>query len=243
MLTDLPGYGPLENTPPRERKAWSALTLSYLKRATRLRCVFVLVEAPLGITTDDHSFMDSLDRLKRPFHVIMTKADLVPPLELARANALVRDEVASRHAAYAGGDVPMCSARTGAGVVELWDRLVEGIQLEGAGVDIGQMAQMQEEEEMQRQVQRAPRDTIRQLEVRRGGGAAGVRRPPAAGAVRGEGPRARYKRMRGGSRLSQRVQVGEMGRERVSAALSAGKMGRGLETGWGESAAPAGWSR
>ena len=158
VLTDLPGYGPLEDTPLKQRRAWSALTLSYLKRASRLRCVFVLIEAPLGITEDDHTFMATLDRLERPFHVILTKADLLSPLDLARTNALVHAEVSQHHPAYAGGDVPMCSSRTGAGIVDLWRRLVEGIQLESAGVDIRAIANELEREQStaQRERERRP---------------------------------------------------------------------------------------
>ena len=48
LLADLPGYGPLPNTPPKERTAWARLTRHYLKRARRLRSVFVLIESSLG---------------------------------------------------------------------------------------------------------------------------------------------------------------------------------------------------
>lgn len=109
------------------------------------------------MTADDHAFMDALDELQRPFHVIMTKArgepphpppsslhspppshgqaDLLPPAELAASNVLVRAD-ASRHESYAGGDVPMCSSRSGAGVQELWGRLKLGVELTAAGVDL-----------------------------------------------------------------------------------------------------------
>lgn len=102
------------------------------------------------------------------------------------------------------------------------------------------MVQLQEEGELQRQVPR--RHTVPPSEAaERRGGAAGARRPPAAAvaAVRGEGLRARYKRMRGDRRPSRRVQLRVVGDEPGAAALRAGKTAGRPDIGAGDlSAAP-----
>jgi GTP-binding protein EngB required for normal cell division len=87
----------------------------------------VLLESDLGITASDHEFLAQLERLGRPFHAVLTKADLLPPMQLAQSCTLVRAELERRYPNYGGGDVPMVSAKNGTGVTELWARLAGGI--------------------------------------------------------------------------------------------------------------------
>lgn len=67
-------------------------------------CVFVLIDASLGVTEDDERFMSLVDTTEREFHCVMTKADLLSPLQLAQSSVLVT-EAASKHPSYAGGAV------------------------------------------------------------------------------------------------------------------------------------------
>ena len=71
--------------------------------------------------------MDQLDKRKTPFQVIMTKTDQLEPLPLARSNALIMEEVSRRHPLFDGEDIPMCSSRDGTGIVELYQRMREGV--------------------------------------------------------------------------------------------------------------------
>ena len=57
---------------------------------------------------------------------MLTKADLLAPLQLAQSCTLVRAELERRYSHYGGGAVPMCSAKNGTGVTELWARLAGG---------------------------------------------------------------------------------------------------------------------
>ena len=91
----------------------------------------MLIESGLGLTASDHEFLQQLERLGRPFHAVLTKADLLAPLQLAQSCTLVRAELERRYSNYGGGDVPMCSAKNGTGVTELWARLAGGVEPQG----------------------------------------------------------------------------------------------------------------
>ena len=134
-LADLPGYGPVETVPERESQTWKKLSKRYLREREQLACVFVLVESAIGISEYDFEFMSQLDRLNRPFQVIMTKADALTPRELAVSNELIFDAVKQNHPTFQGYDIPMCSSRHGTGVVELWERLRAGMRLASSKCD------------------------------------------------------------------------------------------------------------
>lgn len=98
----------------------------YLKTREQLRCVFVLVESTLGLTPSDREFLETLRRLETPFEMVMTKADLLPPMQLAQSATLVRREL-DDYPNWEGSDVPMVAAKNGTGVTELWARMAAGI--------------------------------------------------------------------------------------------------------------------
>ena len=85
------------------------------------------------------------------YHPVLTKADLLPPRELAISYEVCASDArkgsargatlshapgraARAHAtrsgrpSYAGGDMPMTSARTATGVAELWERMRLGVR-------------------------------------------------------------------------------------------------------------------
>ena len=135
-LVDFPGYGPsglaptdrtLHDSERRARVEWGRTVKRYLREREQLRCVFVLLQSDIGLTASDHEFLQQLQRLGRPFHAVLTKADLLPPFELAQSCTLVRAELERTYPNYGGGDVPMCSAKNATGVTELWARLAGGI--------------------------------------------------------------------------------------------------------------------
>jgi GTP-binding protein len=125
-LVDLPGYGPSVGRSKAMRLQWARATKRYLHGRQQLACAFVLVDASLGLTDDDEAFLDTLDALSVRYHAVLTKADLLRPRELAQSYELVRRRV-SRRAGFAGGDLPMTSARNAAGVEELWERMRLGV--------------------------------------------------------------------------------------------------------------------
>ena len=128
-LVDIPGYGPAPHSSGKQQLRWSRTIRSYLKTREQLACAFVLIDASLGVTRDDERFLDMLDHVGVEYHGVLTKADLLTPSDLAVAYALAEEKVASRPG-YAGGDLPMVSAKHAAGVSELWERMRLGVEHE-----------------------------------------------------------------------------------------------------------------
>lgn len=64
--------------------------------------IFLIIDSSLGVTEDDEEFMSLIDTTDRKFHCLMSKADLLSPLQLAQSNFLI-SEAASNHPSYAGG--------------------------------------------------------------------------------------------------------------------------------------------
>ena len=124
-LVDLPGYGPAAAS-AATRTRWAKATRRYLKHRQQLACAFVLIDASLGVTEDDERFLDALERARVKYHGVLTKADLLPPRELAQSYELVRRRVCTRPG-YAGGDMPICSSRNAAGIAALWHRMRLGV--------------------------------------------------------------------------------------------------------------------
>uniref|UniRef100_A0A7S4F9G5 EngB-type G domain-containing protein n=1 Tax=Chrysotila carterae TaxID=13221 RepID=A0A7S4F9G5_CHRCT len=127
VLVDLPGYGPVHSSvSAKDQLVWKRLINRYLKERERLISVFVLIESAAGVTDDDHAFMDKLDQLQRPFFVVITKADVLTPLQLAQSYTAIWHDVTTRHPAFVQVEMPMCSSRNGTGIIDLYKRLHKG---------------------------------------------------------------------------------------------------------------------
>ena len=139
-LLDIPGYGPA-HAPQAQRTAWAKAMQGYLKGRDQLTCVFVLIDLSRGVLPEDRRFMASLDTRGRPFHVVLTKADCLTPLQLAQSYTLIsRDLDAAGYTQMAKGDLPMTSSKHHQGITELWARLAMGV------VDIHEQREEQEAE-------------------------------------------------------------------------------------------------
>ena len=126
-LLDIPGYGPA-HAPQAQRTAWAKAMQGYLKGRDQLTCVFVLIDLSRGVLPEDRRFMASLDARGRPFHVVLTKADCLTPLQLAQSYTLISRELdAAGYTQMAKGDLPMTSSQHHQGITELWARLAMGV--------------------------------------------------------------------------------------------------------------------
>jgi len=128
IVVDTPGYGFNVRGKVAE-EAWSRLLGEYLAArslAVVARCA-LLVDARTGLQPLDLQAMRLLDELCVPYHLVLTKADAVSPLQLeAAAEAVAR--TAARH----GMPFPVLhavSARTGAGLAGLQAALVHSTRL------------------------------------------------------------------------------------------------------------------
>jgi GTP-binding protein len=81
-LVDLPGYG-YAQAPKPAVEAWQELVRAYLRGRASLRQTCVLVDARHGLKDNDRAFMTMLGEAAVAFQVVLTKADLVRPSELA----------------------------------------------------------------------------------------------------------------------------------------------------------------
>jgi GTP-binding protein len=81
-LVDLPGYG-YAKAPKPTVEAWQRLLRAYLRGRASLRRTCVLVDARHGLKDNDRAFMAMLGETAVAFQLVLTKADLVRPAELA----------------------------------------------------------------------------------------------------------------------------------------------------------------
>ncbi len=90
-LVDLPGYG-FADAPKASVDAWRRFTLDYLRSRSRLKRVFVLVDARRGVGDVDLDFLGQLDSAAVGYQIVLTKADKLKAadLEAARDAALAR---------------------------------------------------------------------------------------------------------------------------------------------------------
>ena len=142
--------------------------------AARRRRVLVLVDARQSLRALDRDMLLFLDREARaPHSVVLTKCDLVDPLELCRRYTLMDEELRGlelkrlRHGAV--GLPHMVSSRSGAGIIELRNQLI----------DVVPSATIRPRLDAQRPNERDYKSN-RRLASRRGGGGDGDRWPRAA---------------------------------------------------------------
>jgi GTP-binding protein len=81
-IVDLPGYG-FADAPKKNVDGWSRLNLDYLRTRSKLKRIFVLIDARRGIGDVDLNIMKQLDSSAAQYQVVLTKADKIKKSELA----------------------------------------------------------------------------------------------------------------------------------------------------------------
>ena len=112
-LVDLPGYG-FAQAPKPAVEAWQRLVRAYLRGRASLRRTCVLVDARHGLKDNDRAFMAILGETAVAFQVVLTKADLVRPSELADLTGSVDRELERRLGAHPS--LIVTSAQRGEGI-------------------------------------------------------------------------------------------------------------------------------
>jgi GTP-binding protein len=116
ILVDMPGYG-YAAAPKAKVVAWTELIHAYFRGRANLKRVYVLLDARRGLAVADAPVLEVLDSAAVSYQLVLTKADEVPPAELAAGLGAVTAALAARPAAYP--EVLATSARSGAGIPEL----------------------------------------------------------------------------------------------------------------------------
>jgi GTP-binding protein len=121
-LVDLPGYG-YAKASKSDIRAWTGLTLAFLKGRASLRRVMLLVDSRRGIGTADREIMKIFDDAAISWAVVLTKLDKLKPKEAAGVEKQTSDEAARHVAAWPG--VFVTSSEKGLGIPELRAHITE----------------------------------------------------------------------------------------------------------------------
>lgn len=125
-LVDLPGYGWARRS-KGERDAWKRLVEGYLASRDALLAVLILIDVRRGPEEEENVLAGYLDAHDVPYVWVMTKCDKLKRAELHKRLAEVAD-------ALGATGFLTTSARTGAGISELW-RWLERALAGGVGAD------------------------------------------------------------------------------------------------------------
>ncbi|KAJ1627430.1 P-loop containing nucleoside triphosphate hydrolase protein [Pavlovales sp. CCMP2436] len=138
VLVDMPGYGDAVADSAMRRR-WRHAIRSYMRDRKELLSVLVLVDAERGLEPEDTDMVRRLVTRGTPHNVVLTKCDLLTPLQLAKCHHLVVHELGELGSDSAvDTNLPMVSVHTGVGVHELWERLLVGVSewTENQGISI-----------------------------------------------------------------------------------------------------------
>ncbi len=111
-LVDLPGYGYAEASKAAV-KSWTGLVRRYLRSRAALRRVCLLIDSRHGLKDIDRLLMRMLDEAGVSYQVVLTKADRLGALEIARIAEEVAAELATHAAAHPEIHVTSATERTG----------------------------------------------------------------------------------------------------------------------------------
>jgi GTP-binding protein len=114
-FVDLPGYG-YAKVSREERDAWKTLVERYLSSCSRLRKVYLLVDARRGPGDEEEMLAGYLAAHRIPYRWVGTKVDKLKAAE--RAGARARFEGPSWLGE--GGEPAMVSVKTREGIDRLW---------------------------------------------------------------------------------------------------------------------------
>lgn len=121
-LVDLPGYGYAKSS-KTEIKAWTSLTLAFLKGRQNLRRVFLLIDSRRGVGKSDREIMEIFDTAAVSWGLVLTKIDKIKDNEI---RTIIEDATkeAGKHTAAWPGIFTTSSQKT-LGIAELRSHIAE----------------------------------------------------------------------------------------------------------------------
>ncbi len=118
VFADLPGYGYAKISKSISAE-WGKFIEPYLERRATLTLCICLVDATIPPKASDVQLMEFLESAGRAYRVVGTKADRLSGNGRTKALAALRE-------AFGGDKVTLVSAKTGAGMKELWG-VIQGV--------------------------------------------------------------------------------------------------------------------
>jgi len=122
VLVDMPGYGYAQAS-KAVKADWQGLMFDFLRGRPTLRRVLLLMDARIETKPADIAAMELLGQAAVTFQLVLTKADDVKPVPLARRIAEV--EAIARRKTAAHPVVVVTSSRTGEGIAALRAEVAE----------------------------------------------------------------------------------------------------------------------
>ncbi|PUZ36389.1 hypothetical protein GQ55_9G034300 [Panicum hallii var. hallii] len=115
-LVDLPGYG-FAYAKEEVKESWQELVKEYVSTRVGLERVCLLVHTKRGMKPLDYELVDLMERHKTPYQIVLTKTDLVFPIDVARRAMEIQESLKKNKSVV--NPVMMVSSKTGAGIRNL----------------------------------------------------------------------------------------------------------------------------
>jgi GTP-binding protein len=116
VFADLPGYGYAKISKSISAE-WPKFINPYLEDRASLALCVCLVDSNIPVQASDQQLIASLRGMGRSFLVVGTKSDRLSGNERAKALARLKEGLGL-------DEILLCSAKTGAGVKELWAQIL-----------------------------------------------------------------------------------------------------------------------
>ncbi|WOG91180.1 hypothetical protein DCAR_0310428 [Daucus carota subsp. sativus] len=112
-LVDLPGYG-FAYAKEEVKEAWEDLVKEYVSTRVGLKQVCLLIDTKWGMKPRDHELIDIMERSETKYQVVLTKTDLVFPIDVARRAMQIEEKLKANKSVVQ--PVMMVSSKSGAGI-------------------------------------------------------------------------------------------------------------------------------
>ncbi len=125
VLVDMPGYG-FAKASAKHSEHWQKTALEYLMKRQNLSRLFLLIDPIKGLKEADCDMINILNTVAVSFQIILTKADKLNSVELAKVQKNILDQISKWPAAHP--QIIATSSSKGYGIKDLQDSIVEVLQ-------------------------------------------------------------------------------------------------------------------
>lgn len=115
-LVDLPGYG-FAYAKEDVKEAWEELVKEFVTTRVGLQRVCLLVDSKWGMKARDFELVDLMERSKTPYQIVLTKTDMVFPIDVARRAMQIQENLKKNKSIVE--PLMMVSSKSGAGIRNL----------------------------------------------------------------------------------------------------------------------------
>ncbi|KAL6341457.1 hypothetical protein AAG906_032576 [Vitis piasezkii] len=115
-LVDLPGYG-FAYAKEEVKDSWEELVKEYVSTRIGLKRVCLLIDTKWGMKPRDHELIDLMERAQTKYQILLTKTDLVFPIDVARRAMQIEESLKANKSIVQ--PLMMVSSKSGAGIRSL----------------------------------------------------------------------------------------------------------------------------